>query len=122
MKRSPLAPSLFAPDMPATIDFYVDTLGFEQTGEYKEDNGRTTWAEVALGEARIWLFAHALPGQPAPTFSGMLFVFVDDVDAWADKLRGKVNIRWGPKSLPYGLRELGIEDPNGYILVLTKDE
>jgi len=120
MKRSPVTPSLFAPDLSATLRFYTDVLGFEQTGAYEED-GETFWAEVARGEAHIWFFANALDDLPHPTFSGLIYVFVDDVDVLATKLEGRVSIDWGPETQPYGLRELGIKDLNGYYLVFAKD-
>jgi hypothetical protein len=53
MKRSPVTPSLFAPDLPATLQFYVETLGFAQTGSYTDEGGAEIWAEVSRGEARI---------------------------------------------------------------------
>lgn len=118
MKRAALTPSLYAPDLQATLAFYVDVLGFQQTGGYEDP---PIWAELTRGEARIWLFSHALDDHPAPTFSGLLYVFVDDVDAMAQTLEGRADIRWGPDTQDYGLRELGIADPNGYLIVFAQD-
>ncbi len=56
MKRAPVTPSLFAPDLPGSVRFYGETLGFRQTGSYKEEDGSEIWAEVALGDSRIWFF------------------------------------------------------------------
>lgn len=120
MKRNPVTPSLYAPDLEATVSYYVDVLGFEETGNWLEDDKRT-WAEVAFGECRLWFFTHPLEGRPTAVMSGMLFVFVDDVDRVANRLKGKVPFRWGPEDEPYGLRELGIEDLNGYLLVFAAD-
>ena len=121
MPRAPVTPSLFAPDLTETVRYYVETLGFQQTGSYREDDGRETWAEVALAESRIWFFRYALDDLPRPVFSGLIYVFVDDVDALAARLGGQVRVRWGPETQHYGLRELGIEDPNGYLLVFARD-
>lgn len=121
MQRSPVMPSLFAPNLPETIRFYLETLGFQQTGSYKEEDGAEIWAEVTLGKARIWFFANALDKQPEPAFSGLIYVFVDDVDSLAARLEGKVAFQWGPATQEYGLRELGIEDINGYYLVFARD-
>lgn len=120
MKRNPVIPSLFAPDLDATIDYYVGTLGFTETANWDED-GKRVWAEVSYGDAIIWFFAHPLPGQTKPVTNGMIYVFVDDVDAVAAALDGKVPARWGPEDQDYGLRELGIEDLNGYLIVFAKD-
>lgn len=121
MKRAPVIPSLFAPDLLQTVRFYVDSLGFRQTGSYKEEDGSEVWAEVALGESRIWFFSNALDKQPGPTFSGLIYVFVDDVDAVAKRLKNQVQFEWGPETQEYGLRELGIHDINGYYLVFAQD-
>ena len=121
MERAPVTPSLFAPRLPETVRFYVETLGFRQTGSYKEDDRYEIWAEVAMGEARIWFFSNALEEQPEPVFSGLVYVFVDGVDAIAHKLEGRVPFQWGPETQEYGLRELGIKDPNGYYLVFAQD-
>ena len=121
LKRSALTPSLYASDLEATVRHYVEVLGFVQTGEYREGDGPATWAEVVLGEARIWFFGCALDDHPAPVFSGLVYIFVADVDAVASRLAGKLAFEWGPQTQPYGLRELGIRDPNGYYLVFATD-
>lgn len=120
MKRSAVTPSLYVPDVAAAVRFYKDILGFSQTGSW-EEGGALIWAEVALSEARVWFFSSTIEDKPGPAFSGLLYLFVEDVDAIAAMLRGKVAIRWGPEDQPYGLRELGIEDLNGYLLVFAKD-
>jgi hypothetical protein len=51
----------------------------------------------------------------------LIYVFVDDVDALAKQLEGQAHFEWGPETQPYGLRELGIKDLNGYYLVFAKD-
>ncbi len=43
MYRAPVTPSLFAPRLSETVRFYVETLGFRQTGTYEEDNGSEIW-------------------------------------------------------------------------------
>ncbi|NJM34976.1 MAG: hypothetical protein HC850_10055 [Rhodomicrobium sp.] len=121
MKRSPVTPSLYAPDIAAAIRFYTELLGFEKTGSYKDDSGAEIWAEAARGEARIWFFSHALDGRPQPVFSGLIYIFIEDVDGMAAKLSGKVKALWGPETQDYGLREFAIEDLNGYMLVFAKD-
>lgn len=120
--RAPVTPSLFAPDLDAAVRFYVEVLGFEKSGEYLEDDGMPVWAEVSLGGGRIWFFSTALEGRPEPVFSGLVYVFVPDVDALAGRLAGRLPFEWGPESQPYGLRELGVRDLNGYYLVFAADE
>ncbi|MEQ8354548.1 MAG: VOC family protein [Kiloniellaceae bacterium] len=124
MQRSPLTVSLYVPDVAAAVDFYRDVLGFEQTAAWREGD-QPIWSEVArevpVGRARIWFFSGELPGRPAPAFTGLIYLFVEDVDAEAKRLEGKVTFRWGPEDQVYGLRELGIEDPHGYLICFAKD-
>jgi len=121
MKRSPVTPSLFTKDVTDTVRFYTDHLRFSQTGSYKDEDGKEIWAEVTHGDGRIWFFSGALEGRPEPIFTGLIYVFVDDVDETAAALHGKVKVLWGPETQDYGLRELGVEDCNGYMLVFAKD-
>lgn len=75
---------------------------------------------MTCGEARIWFFSHALDNVPHPVFSGLIYIFIDDVDGFATSLSKDVKKRWGPEKQEYGLCELGIEDCNGYLLVFAK--
>ncbi|NQV79710.1 MAG: VOC family protein [Alphaproteobacteria bacterium] len=120
MTRAPVTPSLYVPDLAAALRYYTDTLGFAETAAFEED-GQTFWAEVSLGPSRLWFFATPLDGHPKPSFSRLIYVFIDDVDAVAARLKGHVPFEWGPETQPYGLRELGIKDLNGYYLVFAKD-
>ena len=63
-----------------------------------------------------------IDGAPQPVFSGLIYVFVDDVDAMAARIGGKARIEWGPETQDYGLREVGVKDLNGYLLVFARDE
>lgn len=124
MERSPVTPSLYVADVAEAVTFYPEILGFTQTGVWAED-GSPLWAEVARegpkGPARIWFFSGQIDGRPGPALSGLLYLFVDSVDAEAARLGDKVNILWGPENQGYGLRELGIEDLNGYLLCFAED-
>ena len=125
MERSALTVSLYAPDVAAAVAFYVDELGFHNTGSWSEGGAPPIWAEVARdgpkGTARIWFFSHHIETRPGPMLTGLIYLFVDDVDAEAERLRDRVPFRWGPENQEYGLRELGIEDLNGYLICFAKD-
>jgi hypothetical protein len=121
MKRSPVTPSLLVTDVAQTVRYYTEMPGFTQTGSDKDESGLEIWAEVTLDEARIWFFSGAAEGRPQPVFTGLIYVFVEDVDAMAAAMGGKVTPLWGPVTQEYGLRELGIVDCNGYMIVFAKD-
>jgi uncharacterized glyoxalase superfamily protein PhnB len=50
-----------------------------------------------------------------------LYVYVDDVDAYHDELveRG-ADVLHGPVNQGYGLREIRVRDPHGYVLAFGK--
>lgn len=37
-----------------------------------------------------------------------------------EELRGKIDFAWGPEVMEYGMREFGVQDPNGYYLAFTE--
>ncbi len=124
MDRSPLTPSLCVPDVAKAVRFYVEILGFAETANWVE-RGEPIWAEVArdgpCGTARLWFFSDLSESPPAPMLSGLIYLFVEDVDAEAARLSGWVKARWGPETQEYGLREFGFEDLNGYLICLARD-
>lgn len=124
MERSALTISFYAPDVAAAVAFYSDVLGFTHSGSWVED-GKPLWAEVARegpkGTARVWFFSDRIADRPGPMLSGLVYLFIDDVHAEAERLGDRVTVRWGPEDQPYGLRELCIEDLNGYLLCFAED-
>lgn len=47
-------------------------------------------------------------------------VVVGSVDAVAEDVAGRAEIAWGPEVMPYGMRELAIRDPDGYLLAFSE--
>jgi catechol 2,3-dioxygenase-like lactoylglutathione lyase family enzyme len=113
-------PALLVTDMRKTLDFYVDVLGFMQTGYYpiESDPIRT---EVRRDGVAIILFTEAMRlAGDTPAFTGVLYVFPESVDRLANEFRGKVPFQWGPEDTEFGIREFAIRDPNGYLLVFAE--
>jgi catechol 2,3-dioxygenase-like lactoylglutathione lyase family enzyme len=115
-----ILPCLLVADMRETLAFYVERLGFVQTGYYPiESNPIRT--EVRRDDVAIILFTEAAYAQAdAPSFSGALYIFPESVDRLADELRGKIPFAWGPHETEFGLREFAIRDPNGYLLIFAE--
>jgi catechol 2,3-dioxygenase-like lactoylglutathione lyase family enzyme len=115
-----ILPCLLVADMRATLDFYVDVLGFTQTGYYpiESDPIRT---EVRRDGVAIVFYTESQRGLgEAPAQSGLLYVFPDDLDRLAAELQGKVALLWGPEETEFGVREFAIRDPNGYVLAFAE--
>ena len=114
-----LVPALLVKDMRETLEFYR-TLGFALAGCHP-DPTRATWAEVVRDGVALQFHTDPPHGTPpAPICSGTLYFFPESVAALADELRGKVGFAWGPEVMDYGMREFGVQDPNGYYLAFTE--
>jgi len=108
-------------DIAAAHDFLVDTFGFNPGGLHRGDDGQVVHGEVTLDSETIWLHRvapdHGLRSvAELGSASGMLNVFVDDVDAHhARSAAGGATIAYPPTDQPYGQREYSAYDPEGRI-------
>jgi catechol 2,3-dioxygenase-like lactoylglutathione lyase family enzyme len=114
-----LVPALLVRDMGETLEFYR-TLGFQVTGYYP-DELNPTWAEVRRDSVTFQFRVDPPSGTPsAPVCSGTFYIFPASVMDLAEEFRGKVEFAWGPEVMEYGMREFGVQDPNGYYLAFTE--
>ena len=115
-----IVPALLVSDMRESLEFYIERLGFVQTGYYPiESNPAQT--EVRRDGVAIILVTEAPHARSdTPSLTGALYIFPDTVDRLAEELRGKVPFEWGPHNTEFGLRELAVRDPNGYLLVFAE--
>ena len=120
-----LRPLLEVRDVEASIAFYTDVLGFT-VGSSIDGGGKRVWANVVKDDVMLMLnlmhthddddeHGHDHPHEPGLT--GSIYLNVDDVDALALDLGGKVALEFGPEDQPHGMREIAIADPDGYFLV-----
>jgi len=117
-----VAPLLQVYDMPTSIRFYRDVLGFTvwATSEPGDD---CNWAGLRLNGTEVMLnTAYEKEHRPsAPDLARMathddtcLFFGCKDLDAAYRHLREHgVNLK-EPKVAPYGMRQLWFKDPDGY--------
>ena len=119
-KAPGVIPSLLAPELDETLAFYCGLLAFRQSGRYP-DQGQAVWVEVTRGPSVLQFYSEAPEGTPTrPVMSGTLYLPCDDVRALAAELEGRVALEWGPAVMDYGLRELALRDPNGYLIAFTE--
>ena len=115
-----IVPSLLVDDMRRTIEFYVEKLGFTQTGYYPIESD-PEWTELRRDDVAIHFYTDAPHAtRYSPGCSGTLYFYPDDVAALAEEWRNKVPFVWGPEVMDYGMREFGIRDPNGYYLAFSE--
>jgi catechol 2,3-dioxygenase-like lactoylglutathione lyase family enzyme len=109
-------------DMPTSVRFYRDLLGFEviETSGPGESYG---WALLRLGDAELMLNTayedDDRPPAPDPVrLTGhadtTLFFGCPDLDAAYEHLCGKGVTVEKPVTRAYGMRQLYVSDPDGY--------
>ena len=113
-------------DMPTSLAFYRDVLGFDVVSEVPDD-GRSDWVMLKRFESELMLNtayeADARPSAPEPTrFSAhadtALFFDCEDVDiAYDYLLRSGVSAK-PPIITDYGMKQLYFKDPDGYDICL----
>jgi catechol 2,3-dioxygenase-like lactoylglutathione lyase family enzyme len=99
-------------DIPAAVEFYVKTLGFQQAFTWGEP---PTFAGVNLGEVQIFLGK----GTPTPSSeTGAVYFLVGDADELYEFHRSNgAEIAEAISDRPYGIRDYTVRDLYGYYLV-----
>ena len=114
-----LVPALLVRDMRETLAFY-QKLGFTVIGCHPNTD-TATWAEIRRDSVVLQFHTEAPHGTPSqPVCSGTFYVFPESVQALADELRGQIEFAWGPEVMDYGMREFGVQDPNGYFMAFAE--
>ena len=104
-----LTPILNVKNIPESINYYVNVLGFKKDWEWGEP---PNFASVSRDEICIFLC------QEGQGRSGTwLSIFVDNVDLLYEEYKAKgAIIRQAPTNFPWGMREMNIEDLDGHRL------
>ena len=120
-----LTPLLQVYDMPTSVRFYRDVLGFEVvTTSPLLGEDRFHWALLRLGNAELMLntayeFDTDRPAEPdrarkAAHGDTGLFFGCPDVDAVYEELRRKAVTLKKPVITGYGMKQLYLRDPDGF--------
>ncbi len=117
---------LYVFDMPASLHFYRDLLGFEVFQRSQPDDN-CGWAWLRLEDTEIMLNTAYDDGDRPPTPDAQrqkahgdtcLFFGCSDVDAAFTFLRAQGISATEPKTAWYGMRQVFFHDPDGYGLCL----
>jgi catechol 2,3-dioxygenase-like lactoylglutathione lyase family enzyme len=117
-----VAPLLQVYDMPTSIRFYRDVLGFTVWAS-SEPGDDCNWCGLRLHGAEVMLnTAHEADKRPAAPDPARitshedvgLFFGCKDLDAAYRLLRAHGVEVTEPKVAPYGMRQLSFKDPDGY--------
>ena len=114
-------PTLETEDLASTVAFYRDVLGFEARGYYPDEEN-ACWASLVNGTVEIAFGGKMLhKDTPGTVMTGALYLNVDDVDGLWESIKDRVTVEFPPQDMAYRMREFGIRDPNGYVLILGED-
>ncbi len=96
-----------------TRAYYKDVLGFSVA----DTAGKTLTAEKEGG--KLIFVDQDFLGTPA--LSATIYFTLADADAYFGQIKDKVDIAWPLQNMPYGSREFGINDCNGYCLAFQQN-
>ncbi|MEM7525277.1 MAG: VOC family protein [Pseudomonadota bacterium] len=114
-----IAPLVPVSDLAASLAFYRDVLGFEVLIDAAEHS----YAMVGRGDARIGLQANADAAALEATRTNLAaYVLVDDIDAlWSEispRCASLPRTRVRPPFMQdYGVKELHLKDPDGFLML-----
>jgi glyoxylase I family protein len=120
-----LVPLLSIFDMPSSVEFYCEKLGFEIVDTDRKPAPHFDWVWLRLNGAELMLNtayekAHR-PASPDPARIAahedtVLYFGCPDVDvAYAHLQTMGISVK-PPKIAPYGMKQLYVTDPDGYLL------
>jgi catechol 2,3-dioxygenase-like lactoylglutathione lyase family enzyme len=122
LKVSGCAPLIQVFDMPRSVSFYRDVLGFILVAQ-SQPGEDFDWALLRLGEVELMLnTAYERPYRPpapdpvriAAHADTALFFGCEDLDSAYTHLRARGVEARAPYVAPYGMRQLWLSDPDGY--------
>ena len=112
-------------DMPTSVRFYRDVLGFEVVQTSPPEGDQFDWGWLRLGESQLMLNTayeqEFRPAQPDATRIAAhddtcLYFSAPDVDAvYQHLLAHGIDVQ-EPTIAPYGTKQLYLHDPDGYSL------
>jgi glyoxylase I family protein len=118
------APLIQVFDMPTSVAFYRDVLGFTIVNQSSPGDD-FDWGWLKLDDADVMLNTayekEDRPSKPDPKRVAIhgdtaLYLGCRDVDGVYHDLRSRGIECEPPKNAPYGMRQLYLKDPDGYVI------
>ncbi len=117
-------PVIYTRDVRGAVNFYEGLLGFQKQYQFPPD-GEPGYVGLRRDEADLGIVHESSPQQmigksmgDGPRFE--LFVYVDDVDASIESMRGAgVPVLREPEDMPWGERVAFVSDPDGNPVTLA---
>lgn len=109
-----VVPILNVKDFAASMDYYVNKLGFTKKWDW---GSPPTFGCVERGNAALF-FCQGAQGKRG----NWMQIFLDDVDALHEEYKASgAIIRQAPINMPWGTREMNVEDLDGNRLRMGSD-
>ncbi len=128
MKFSDVTPNLIVTDIDTSIAFYRDVLGFSVVTTVPE-NTPFVFAWMQRDDVSVFLntagsVKETMPDLAARSVGGTNTMFMiveagtpgEGIDALFELVKAKARVVMPLKDQFYGMREFGIEDPDGYVI------
>jgi len=131
MTFTDITPNLIVSDIDRSTAFYRDLLGFSvvttvpDSGPFvfvwlQRDGVNVFLNARGPAEAELALWAGRKPGAMSMFMMLAAPGIADGIDALFAAIDGKANVIMPLKDQFYGMREFGIEDPDGYVIFFAQ--
>ena len=124
------SPVLGVRNVRQAAEYYRDVLGFNLDpveGVFQPSPDEPGGVYAIVKRAGTWIHFQIrrgdLPERRRESIERDVYLYVDDLDALhAELQRRGAAIQQGPRTAPYGIREIEVEDLNGYRLTFGEME
>lgn len=122
-----VAPMFLVDDVDEVVFYYKKTFGAKLFASLPK-NPPFEWASVNLNEVEFmfWQKKKAQKEYPKGLFISerpanlILYLYVEDVDKLYERIKENVEVLMEPEDQFYGIRELTISDPFGFVLTFAQ--
>jgi len=121
-----LTPNLIVSNVERSLAFYEGVLGFAR-GMTVPEQSPHVFASVTGGPVEIFFNDEAVVAKESPQLAAKgrgggntMFIEIDDIDAYYEQIRNRVHTVLPLVNQWYGMREFGIEDPDGYVITFAQ--
>jgi uncharacterized glyoxalase superfamily protein PhnB len=120
MKIIQAIPVLHVSSSEAATEFYCNKLGFQKHSAYHLDENKADPCYMVFSRDKAWIHLSSFSGDAVA--GGVVYVLVDDVDAYYQELVQKnVAIHLKPTNQSWGNREMYVKDADGNCLRFTQE-
>jgi uncharacterized glyoxalase superfamily protein PhnB len=124
LRLASVSPGLTVNDIEKSLAWYCDVLGFTVDQRWESD-GKLMGAEVKAGSV-VFMIGQDDWKKGRDRVKGAGVRIYCDTDQDIDRLAARIKANGGtlaqePKDQPWGMRDLAIDDPDGYKITIARD-